>query len=895
MRPKLPVTLLLIALLAVASSSGGPAAASSAPGLTYAGTATAATGDAVALSATLNDQAGNPLAGRQIRFTLADQPAVTAVTDTAGFAAASLNVLKAAGPAQLRVSGGGESASVPFTVTPPSTSLTISRAGAGGGEPSIDVEPEGNVYVSAVNGPILARSTNAGTTWKKLTTPFTSAGDTTINHDTAGSVYLSNLNLTTFQIETYKSTKQGDGPWVKGAAPVAQGGSTDQPFLADRQWIDTYIPPGKTTDQARVYVTYHDLTAPSQIWINVSTDGGKTFGAPQDIIATSPVAEAYTACNSIPGGAKVVQSGPHAGRVYVAWIAGDPVTNPATGCNLTQLDTFHTIWIAWSDDADAATPTWTSQQVFDGGIGHDGSALFADLTLDDAGNPYVGFSMNIGTEWDTYVEASFDGGTTWNGRSDGTGAPYRVNADIGTHYFPAIAAGAPGHVDVAYLRTPTVVETTPYGKPLPNGGANADWKLFVAQSLDLNLGSPTWTATEVTPQPMHHGNICVLGLFCAAVPGADRSLLDFIDVAIDGAGNAHVSYSDNGGKSTETDVANQVSGPSAFLSSGSDVGPALEGIPRYDHVAIVVLENEDFDASFSTSSPAKYLNKTLVPKGVLNTGYYATGHVSLDNYIAMTSGQPANPLSSSDCEANNFWSCVQPQHAYSNGANIADQLEAAGLSWKGYVDGTTTPCVHAAYDPTDPQPDPYQGDGSSPEPAGPDYADRHNPFIYYDDIVGDDARCRAHVRPFTELAGDMAADTLPAFAFLSPDTCNDGHDAPCSDGRPGGLTTADRFLSDNVPALLGYLQAHNGLLIVTFDEANPASDFSGCCHGGPGGQMGFGGKIGLLAIGPGVRPGQRVATKYDHASLLRTLEDTFGIGTYLNNAAVSDPMRDLFE
>ena len=334
-----------------------------------------------------------------------------------------------------------------------------------------------------------------------------------------------------------------------------------------------------------------------------------------------------------------------------------------------------------------------------------------------------------------------------------------------------------------------------------------------------------------------------------------------------------------------------IAGPAAGATTASSRG--LEGVPGYKHVAIIVLENEDENVTFGPGSPATYLN-SLVPHGVFDPNYYATGHVSLDNYIAMTSAQPANPATSSDCEGNNFYSCVQAQQAMSNGANVADQLEAAHRSWKEYADGTTTPCVHAQYDPSDPNPDPYQGNGGSPAPAGPDYADRHNPFIYYDDIVGNEARCRAHVRPYPDLATDIGKNTVPSFSFITPDTCHDGHDAPCSNGAPGGLTAADAWLKTNVPPLLKYLRAHDGLLIITLDEANPSSDFSGCCHGGPGGQQGFGGKIGLLALGPGVRAGQQVTTSYDHASLLRTFEDVFGISTYLNNAAQSQAMSDLF-
>jgi hypothetical protein len=284
-------------------------------------------------------------------------------------------------------------------------------------------------------------------------------------------------------------------------------------------------------------------------------------------VISSPQAEADSFCNTIPGGLKVVQSGPHAGRVYVAWLAGDPVLNPATGCNVTQMQTFHTVWLAYSDNADAQLPTWTDVLVYDGGLGKDAGSIFADITLDNQGNPYIGFSMNIANEWDVFVEASFDGGTTWNGKTDGTGAPYRVNADTGTHYFPAIAAGDPGKVAVVYLRTPALVPTLPYGKAAaPGFDENAVWKVYVAQSLDLNLGSPTWNTVDVKSQPMHKGDICNLGIFCGIIPGApgNRSILDFIDITMDLQGFFHASYCDNFQHGNELHVVNQVAGPSAY-------------------------------------------------------------------------------------------------------------------------------------------------------------------------------------------------------------------------------------------------------------------------------------------------------------------------------------------
>jgi phospholipase C len=320
------------------------------------------------------------------------------------------------------------------------------------------------------------------------------------------------------------------------------------------------------------------------------------------------------------------------------------------------------------------------------------------------------------------------------------------------------------------------------------------------------------------------------------------------------------------------------------------MGGGLEGIPRFSHVVLLVLENESFATTWGPGSAAAYLNG-LRSRGVLADHYYATGHQSLDNYIAMVSGQPVQPATAADCAAFNLYDCVQGQSAMAGGRNLADQLEAAAISWKGYMDTMPSACFHADYSPTAAPPDPYQGN-SLKAPAY-NYADRHNPFLYFPDIIGNDSRCRAHVVPYVQLAADLLGDSLPAFAFITPDTCHDGHDNPCADGSIGGLAAADAWLAQNVPPLLDYLQAHNGLLLITFDEAS-TSDTSGCCTGGPGGGPGAGGRVGLLALSPAVPAGSVVSTPYDHASLLRTIEDSFGIGEHLNNAGTATAMADLF-
>ena len=327
----------------------------------------------------------------------------------------------------------------------------------------------------------------------------------------------------------------------------------------------------------------------------------------------------------------------------------------------------------------------------------------------------------------------------------------------------------------------------------------------------------------------------------------------------------------------------------ATAATPARAASGLEGVPHFDHIAVLVLENESFASTWGAGSPAVYLN-SLRSQGAFADQYYATGHVSLDNYIAMTSGQPDQPVTGSDCEAVNLYTCSRTQEAMDGGRNLADQLETAGLSWRGYMDSMPSPCFHADPSPTAGA-DPYQGD-STAAPAG-NYADRHNPFNYYPDIVDDNARCAAHVLPYPLLAADMASNTVPAFSFITPDTCHDGHDAPCAGGQPGGLVSADAWLSQQLPSLLSYLDAHNGLLLITLDEG-AVSDTSGCCTGGPGGQAGIGGRVGLLALGAGVTPGLVTHTPYDHASLLRTVEDSFGITEHLNNAGTATAMADLF-
>ncbi len=293
--------------------------------------------------------------------------------------------------------------------------------------------------------------------------------------------------------------------------------------------------------------------------------------------------------------------------------------------------------------------------------------------------------------------------------------------------------------------------------------------------------------------------------------------------------------------------------------------------PASAHVFVINLENKGFDQTWGETSPARYLNDKLVPLGELFTQYYGVGHVSLDNYIAQISGQPPNPSTSADCttytEYANGNGCVYPAST----KTVADQLAAAGKTWKSYQEDMGTPCRHPEIGKADPTVVARKGDM---------YATRHNPFVYFHSII-DTPACAQNVVDLKNLDADLAsAATTPNLVYITPNLCHDGHDSPCVDGQPGGLTSADQFLSAVVPKILASPAfKQDGKLIVTFDESD-LGDSSGCCGSAKGG-----GRVGALVIGNGVKPATVNDTAYNHYSLLCGLETTYGITEKLANAA----------
>ena len=432
----------------------------------------------------------------------------------------------------------------------------------------------------------------------------------------------------------------------------------------------------------------------------------------------------------------------------------------------------------------------------------------------------------------------------------------------------------------------------------------------------------------------------------------------------------------------------------ALTASASVRGMAHSQLPvrpgAIKHVMVIELENESEGETFGATSPATYLNDTLVPAGELVRNYFAAGHVSLDNYIAQVSGQAPNQLTSSDCvtsltSLSGSYNDVTPgtldpdQAKYPGQVDgqgcvfpasvqtIGNQLDRAypgtvGSDWREYAedmgndparDGGQpdllggTDCAHPtqlnglASDDTNNAEGP-NATGTQVKSAITDqYANRHNPFIYFHSVTDNQWLCDHDVVPLGTAAtsadgtvayeGHLAQDlkhtfTTPRFSFITPNLCDDGHDATCAGtndagGTTGGLVGADDFLKTWMPLILNSPAYRSGsmLVMITFDEGGTTDTTAGdneqpgpnsanpgyspllntpiAADGGltfydllgvkgltpgqepPAGTMPGGGEVGAVLLNPDwIKPGTVDTTgSYNHYSALRTFEDLLGV------------------
>jgi len=348
----------------------------------------------------------------------------------------------------------------------------------------------------------------------------------------------------------------------------------------------------------------------------------------------------------------------------------------------------------------------------------------------------------------------------------------------------------------------------------------------------------------------------------------------------------------------------------AALVPATMTGPAHASEPPIRHVFTIMLENQEMVTTFGAGQVGwPYLARTLPLMGAFVPNYFGTGHNSLDNYIAMVSGQGPNADTQSDCEDattmgdNGHFRIDADGQAIGTGctyppqiASIATQLTDRGYTWKGYMEdmdarpGVRRTTCQGPFTATQIE---------NPVPAGnpkasPSYRAKHNPFVYFHSIFDDLAYCDARDVPLTGFANDLKSEaTTPNFSFIVPNQCDDAHDFPtCADGSRGGPQRASRWLKTYVPLILASPAfKHDGLLIITFDEGIiPLS----CCGEPKGANLGpkennggsygpltrfatGGGQTGAIFISRFIKPRTVSYHSYNHYSYLRSMEDLFGL------------------
>jgi hypothetical protein len=349
---------------------------------------------------------------------------------------------------------------------------------------------------------------------------------------------------------------------------------------------------------------------------------------------------------------------------------------------------------------------------------------------------------------------------------------------------------------------------------------------------------------------------------------------------------------ESGGPAESPAVAPPASGPlltetpapapsSKSAPPPSKSAPPAETLPeagRIKHVFVISLASSGYDAAFGSTPQMPYLASTLRPQGQLLSGYSLLGSAALPNGIAAVSGQPPNAETEANCPTFGEFppssaldgsgvvpgdGCVYPVEALT----LADQLVSGRFRWGAYMEGMVDEagkpdsCAHPDF-------------GGADEPVQGGNAARFNPFVYFHSLL-DLGDCAVNDVSLDQLGADLRRiDSTPNFALVSPNLCNAGVSGQCPAGAPDGAASADAFLSQWVPRILDSPAFEkDGLLIVTFGEANPPDPTAAEPASPPAGKP----KVGALLLSRFVSPGATDSTPYDPYSLLRTIEDLFGL------------------
>ncbi len=463
-----------------------------------------------------------------------------------------------------------------------------------GTEPFVAITNGGHRYTTWQSPGQFAGSSN-GVTFTQLTTPDPDAsGDTADEVDNTGALW--NVQICgappfTLHSCVYRSV-DGGHTW-----PVQTTFADNHPGASDRPWIDVYpkkpgVGSGDPNDTL-VALEYHTFSPDDLVYVSISTDGGQSFSPPH-IISSDAGALGDSYCNTIPSGVVIDQNN---GNIYALWLSGnDPIHNLGSGCNYSQLGPFDKAWVSVSKDQGT---TWTSSLAWDGSadydaitnIGPNADKIFGTITVDKAGQVHVMLPVRQHDDPVGYTGDCVANPSTCQEDPQPTDLLFMTSPDhsatwtkpvtlrcMRSHFFPWIAGGSKGRVAAVLYASESL-------RPNDPTSVWYIWFLQITNAVAKRDGTgthyispPTFQATKLDRNPVHTGGICSFGIFCAAVPNANRNLADSISVAIDPAGAANAIWTNDQGlaPSSRIDFACQSSGPSFYAGKPNLTGCYVE-------------------------------------------------------------------------------------------------------------------------------------------------------------------------------------------------------------------------------------------------------------------------------------------------------------------------------
>ncbi|MEY9940591.1 putative Ig domain-containing protein [Streptacidiphilus sp. MAP5-3] len=386
-------------------------------------------------------------------------------------------------------------------------------------------------------------------------------------------------------------------------------------------------------------------------------------------------------------------------------------------------------------------------------------------------------------------------------------------------------------------------------------GSYADASQVTATYLDAS-GTSLGTSVIGPATPAMRSNTTELldQTATGAVPTGTRSIKVAVDFTMTGTQNDGLAD----GLSLTLNTA--VTAPTLSVPTST--------VPGYDHVFVVMMENNNYSAASNTAdggagiignSSAPYINNTLLPMGSLLTNYHGNTHSSDPNYEAIafgnSYGRSNHSTPGADCITNPACAATNP--------GLNDNLDAAGKSWKQYVQSQTSNCETA---------------------NSGNYESDDVPFYYDPKMQSDNAYCQAHWQPLPQLLNTdlKSASTTPAFVWADADSCNDMEGC--------GIAAGDTWLSQTLPDLFNSpaWTTQKSLLILTWDEDG---------NNAPGGfGPGQSNQVATIAIGSQgtVKAGYQDPNRYDHYSTARVIEGALGLPSMTDNDKWATPYNEVF-